>query len=119
MWENEYSLVVVVACLILFLCLVFVFLACQRGVSSGEFFWNQVLFVLEDFFEFSSALDGIEKKVLRQPVASPWHFSFYFHLDVLDVEVLIFKWAALERNFKLCFVFCVVFSFRLPSFYVA
>ena len=58
-----------VACLILFLCFVSVFLACQSGVSS-EFFWNQVLFVLEDLFKFLWVLDGIDKTVLGQPVAS-------------------------------------------------
>ena len=49
-WWVSKVLLFVVACLILVFVFGLVFSGCQRGVSTGGFFWKQILFGSKDFF---------------------------------------------------------------------
>ena len=84
-------------------------MACQRGIFSGEFFWNQFLLVLEDLFEFLWGLDGTDKDSFE--VADC--FSFSSHIEDLGVQIIIFEWTPFERVVMFCFVFSFLRMFRL------
>lgn len=99
-------------------------MAYQRGVFSGEFFWNQFRLVLEDLCEFLWVLDGTDKNsyevvgcfssallfLLTPLILKIWLCKLLFsdglflrELSSFDLYLDFYEYFALERFCSVCY----------------